>query len=155
MKERLTGEKKEAFKMRLLKVLAASHVGATRIVGMGELYSAVFGESWGHRINDTRMLRDIVVELQMEGIGICSRRSRVHGGYYLASSTSELADFCGGIEREVMKKLGKVAALKRMALPALLGQMALGFDGVDGPTETPRKDGGISGSAPTGGGAEI
>ena len=133
MKERLTSEEKEALKARLLKVLAASHVGASSIVGMGELYSSVFGEMWGHRINDTRMLRDMVDELQMEGVRICSKRSRVHGGYFLASSSSELADFCGAIEREALKKLAKAAALKKMALPELLGQMALGFDGVGEP----------------------
>lgn len=124
MKTKYTLEERREFKSRLKSVMM-NHVGPSRKIGMGELFEEVFEEGYGHRINDTKFLRVLVDELQKEGIRICSSRSSVNGGYWLAATPTELNGYCDGLKTEAVRKLAKVAGLQRQALPELLGQMAL------------------------------
>ncbi len=111
-------------KTRLLMEMAR-HVGRSNMVGMGELYRAVYGKDWTNRINDTRRLRKLIADCQADGVPICSVVSSTGGGYYLASAGSELTDYCTRLQDQALRKLAKVAKLRRVALPDLLGQLRL------------------------------
>ncbi len=131
-------EKKEAaerkrleIKNRLMKTLYG-HVGATKMIGMGELFETVFAEGFNNRINDTRVLRLLITELRKEGIPIVSVVSQTGGGYYIASSASELEAYCSRITTAALKKLKLVAGLKKMGLPALVGEIQMNLGGENG-----------------------
>lgn len=114
---------REELKVKVLQVLTG-HVGRANAIDMGELYWRVFGESWSHKINDTRRLRSIITELRRAGAAIGSVASRNGGGYYLMSG-SELAEWADRIQAQALRKLGMVARLRRRTLPELLGQIAV------------------------------
>jgi hypothetical protein len=114
----------DSAKYQLLKILT-EHTGRTRAIGMGELFTAVYGEPWQHRINDTRKLRNLVTELKKDGVPVCSVSDSTGGGYYLASAGSELDDYCKRLRIRALKILAQEARLRKLALPELLGQISL------------------------------
>jgi hypothetical protein len=122
--KKITLEERRELKSRL-KTALMRHVGPSRKIGMGELFEEVFEEGYEHRINDTKLLRVLVDDLQREGIEVCSSRSRTNGGYWLAATATELNGYCDVLLQEITRKASKVAALKRISLPVLLGQMAM------------------------------
>lgn len=117
---------REQMKSRLLMELT-KHIGRGRAVGMGELFQAVFEESWTNRINDTRKLRRLVTELRTgaQPQPICSACNPAAPGYFLASAGSELQEYIGHVEKMALKKLSQAAKLKKIPLPELLGQLAM------------------------------
>ncbi|PKN35624.1 MAG: hypothetical protein CVU61_02040 [Deltaproteobacteria bacterium HGW-Deltaproteobacteria-19] len=115
-------------RMRLLGKLT-EHIGAHNAVGMAELYEAVFGRPWNHKINDTRDLRHLVTILREEGVPICSVSSQSGGGYYLAAAGSELTDYLRRGERRALSILSRNARIKKISLPNYLGQIKLGMEG--------------------------
>ncbi|MBI5580809.1 MAG: hypothetical protein HY895_16780 [Deltaproteobacteria bacterium] len=127
---RMTDREKEIVKNRLLMVMP-QHIGKARSIGMGELFKTVFGEEYAHRINDTRRLRRIVTELRREGVPLVSSASRYGGGYYLASAGSELADFCGRLRRQALRKLSMEAQIRKVSLSELVGQLRLDLETMD------------------------
>lgn len=113
-------------KKYLILSILSRHTGKERAIGMGELYERVFDKPWNHRINDTRPLRDIITEMRFEGQPIGSVRNRNGGGYYMATRSShELTEMTGKIEAEGLRKIRMAAAMKRITLGELLGQMRL------------------------------
>ena len=127
-KGKMTEEEQLMLKNRLLMEMAR-HNGPNRKIGMGELFEAVYQESWGNRINDTRAIRTLITDLRREGVAIGSKKSRSDGGYWLMSTASELDEYCSRLTDEAIKKLGQAARLRNIALPTLLGQMALDLQG--------------------------
>ncbi len=116
---------KERARARLLTVMTR-HVGASRAIGMGELYSLIFGKEWRNRQNDTRALRKLITDARREGIPICSRCCGTGTyGYFLAAAGSEMTDYIERLVKQGLKKLVQAARLKKISLPELLGQMAL------------------------------
>lgn len=112
--------------LSLLKSVMMDHVGSNRKIGMGELYERIFGRRWANRINDTRDVRNLIEALQREeGLRICSDA----GGYWLAASGSELEAYLERQRKRALKILAKEAKIRRVELPALLGQLALDFGG--------------------------
>lgn len=118
----LTAEQLTALKHRLLMEMS-HHVGEANAIGMGELYETVVEKSYNHRINDTRLIRRLITGLQDAGVPIVSGAT----GYWLASAGSELTDYCDKLKSSALKKLAKVAMLKKTALPDLLGQMQIEY----------------------------
>ncbi len=127
MKSGMTESEKQMARSRLL-MLMPRHIGRSKSIGMGELYERVFGESYDHRINDTKRLRKIVTELRNEGVPICSTSDRFGGGYYLASAGSELADFCEKLREQALRKLAMEAKIRKISLPELIGQLRLDLE---------------------------
>ncbi len=115
---------KELYKGRIVTILSR-HVGITRAIGMGELYSQVYGKSWKNRINDTRGMRYLITELRDEGVPVCSIVAPNGGGYYLASTSGELDNWLGRDHRKALRILAREAKIRRTTLPELLGQMHL------------------------------
>ena len=125
---KMTEEVKQKYMSRLLFILF-DHVGASNKIGMGELYEKVFEKSWNHRINDTKPLRVLITELRRKGIQICSDDSSSGGGYYIASAASELNEYCKKkLHDPALRKLSMEAKMRKIALPVLLGQMALEYE---------------------------
>jgi hypothetical protein len=128
----MTKEQKKKFKMQLLMIMP-NHYGKSRTIGMGELYEEVFNEPFNNRINDTRRLRKLVTDLRREdGIPIISNQSRVGGGYYYASCTSELADFDEKLRRRALKILAMAARIRKVSLPEYIGQLRLDLELMEG-----------------------
>lgn len=115
---------RELLKSRVTREIIR-HVGKQNAIGMGELYTLVYGESWTHRINDTRPLRKIITELRDEGYAIFSTPLKTGGGYFLASVGSELEECCVRGEGTAIRKLARIAKMRKTTLPALLGQLSL------------------------------
>jgi hypothetical protein len=116
--------KNERIKLVVLRELG-HHFGKSRAIGMGELYVAVYGETWTHRINDTRPIRKVITELRREGYPILSGSSTNGGGYYLVTSASELDDYCSRYKNQALRKLHIVSKIKKVAMNALLGQLSM------------------------------
>lgn len=120
----------DVWRSRLLAELSR-HVGEINAIGMAELYEAVFGTTWRHRINDTKRLRELVTEMRNEGIPICSVPSNTGGGYYLAAAGSELKNYTERDKKRALRILSRVSRIERISLPELLGQMRLRMEGCD------------------------
>jgi len=103
-------------------IIMTRHIGPTNGIGMGELYVRATGNEWANRINDTRLVRRAITELRQEGSAICSN---VSYGYYLAQTAQDMTKYLEGLRRAALKKLALEARLRQMALPELIGQMAL------------------------------
>ncbi len=123
----MTKEQMQQAKIRLLMALT-HHVGPDNRIGMGELYEQVFGEPYQNRINDTKGLRRLITKLRNEGTAICSDQSTTTGGYWLAASSSETNAYCDNLKKQALRKLSRVAAIKRISLPEFLGQMQLALE---------------------------
>lgn len=69
-----------------------------------------------------RHLRNVVEQLRLEGYPVCAHPSH---GYYLAASDADLALTCDYLHSRAMKSLQQIAAMRRVSLPDLLGQLRL------------------------------
>lgn len=114
----------EIYKSKLLMLLM-QHIGSANAIGMGELYQAVYGDSWRHRINDTRNLRHLITALRRDGVPICSRASCTSGGYWVASASSELAEYCQRIRSRAVKALALECRIRKISMAELVGQLSL------------------------------
>ncbi len=103
----------------------ARHKGRDNCIGMGELYRQVFRRDYTHRINDTDQLRIIIRRLRRQGHPICSVSDKVNPGYYLAETPEELAEFAERHRKRGLTSLAQAAALLKIGLPELLGQLQL------------------------------
>lgn len=123
-RHQMNAREKEVLKSVLLQEMTR-HVGASRAIGMGELYVRVFQRAWENRINDTRRLRLLVTELRRRGVPICSTAGRTGGGYYLAAAASDLDAYCQRLRTRALKLLAQESRLRQMTMPDLLGQIQL------------------------------
>lgn len=69
-----------------------------------------------------RHLRGVVEQLRLEGYPVCAHPSH---GYYLAGSDADLELTCDYLRSRAMKSLRQIAAMRRVSLPDLLGQLRL------------------------------
>jgi hypothetical protein len=127
MVKRMSDQEKQSYITKLMKIMTG-HVGKSNRIGMGELYEQVFGESYQHRINDTRRIRKLIEELRQDGVGICSIVSKEGGGYFISSGGSEMNDYCKKLRSRALKLLAKEAKLRKMTMPELVGQVQLALE---------------------------
>lgn len=113
---------------RLLTVMAG-HVGRSKAIGMGELFTEVSGKDWENRINDTRWIRTLVSRARRAGTPICSRCCSFAPGYYIAAAGSEMRDYLERLKKQGLKKLAQVSRHEKTSLAELLGQMILNLKG--------------------------
>lgn len=114
----------ETLDERTLAVLER-HKGRENCIGMGELWRKVFRRAYTHRINDTDQLRIIIRRLRRRGEPICSTCDKTNPGYYLAETPKELAEFAERHRKRGLTSLAQAAALLKIGLPELLGQLQL------------------------------
>lgn len=70
----------------------------------------------------TRQLREVVVQLRLEGHHVCATPEN---GYFLAANAEELDATCLFLHERAMTTLKQIAAMKRISLPDLRGQLHL------------------------------
>lgn len=104
---------------QLLAVLSR-HIGADRGISVQRLAWRLFGPRASER--DQRNIRKAVEELRREGHHICADPAR---GYFIAGTARELDDTCRFLYRRAMTSLNQVAAMKRVSLPDLAGQLRI------------------------------
>lgn len=108
---------------RLLQVLAW-HVGEDNGVPIAGLADLCAGERLHEREREfvQRRIRKLVEELRSEGHHICATPA---AGYYIAETPEELERSCRFLFDRAMTSLRQVAAMKRVSLPDLEGQLNL------------------------------
>lgn len=105
-------------KAELLQVLSR-HIGEVSGVSAEQLCVAVCGE---HTPFIERRMRHLVTELRLEGYHVCAHPS---SGYFMASTGEELDRCCAFLYDRAMASLQQIAAMKRVSLPDLRGQLRL------------------------------
>jgi predicted DNA-binding transcriptional regulator len=101
-------------KAALVALVLAQHRGKTRAIRVVELaHDAGISE---------RDVRHAVSALREDGIAVCSHPTV---GYWIASSPQELDESCQFLRSRAMKSLVLEARMRNVALPVLLGQLAL------------------------------
>ena len=104
-------------KDRLLQVLS-HHIGADNGTSVSQLARAIVPVF--PTPADERRIRHAIEELRAEGHHICAHPST---GYYIAETDDELDRTCTFLYRRAMTSLRQVAAMKRVSLPDLAGQL--------------------------------
>ncbi len=97
-----------------------NHIGRRQ----GVTATALCREALGHEPApaDERNLRTVVEELRSEGHHICAHP---RDGYYIAAEPDELDETCGFLYARAMSSLKQIAAMKRVSVPDLRGQLRL------------------------------
>jgi hypothetical protein len=95
------------------------HIGETNGIRGKDLVIEMLGGTSEYR---ERRLRRIVERLRTEGHHICGIPEE---GYYLAATPEELDHTCLFLHDRAMTTLKQIAAMKRVSLPDLKGQLHL------------------------------
>jgi len=108
---------------RLLQVLAW-HVGASNGVPVNGLMDLCQGQVIAEpdRAAAARHIRRLVEELREQGHHVCAHPST---GYFIAETAQELEDTCTFLYARALSSLTKIAAMKRVSVPDLRGQLRL------------------------------
>lgn len=96
------------------------HIGTARGVTAVQLVMEIRGRFDSER--QTRALRKIIEQLRREGFHVCGHPSN---GYYMAASDAELIATCNFLYDRAMTTLSQVAAMRRVSLPDLKGQLRI------------------------------
>lgn len=104
--------------------LLRNHIGKARGIGARDIVEQLLplDVPAPTRRAAERQLRDLVVELRLEGHHVCAHPST---GYFLAATTEELAETCAFLTSRSMSSLQQVSAMKRVSIPDLVGQLKL------------------------------
>lgn len=100
-------------KYKLLHALSG-HLGRGRGVSVEDLSARV--------AVPVRQVRRGISALRQDGVAICGKPRH---GYYIANSPEELEETCQFLRSRAMHSLVLEARLRKLPLPALLGQLQL------------------------------
>jgi hypothetical protein len=117
----------EQAKSRLLLEMT-KHIGKARAIGAGELFEIVFLRPYeGNKMTGCRDLRKLIEEVKYgpEAVFIAHSCCTIRPGYYLPSSDSERREYVARIERQVKRKIGRLARLNQVNAGDYAGQLAL------------------------------
>jgi hypothetical protein len=117
----------EQAKSRLLLEMTR-HIGKGRAIGAGELFKEVFLRPYeGNKMTGCRELRKLIeaVKYGPEAVFIAHSCCTVRAGYYLPASDSERREYVSRVERQLKRKIGRLARLNRMNAGDYAGQLAL------------------------------
>lgn len=109
---------------RLLAVLC-HHVGAANGISIARLIGEMCAPLKIHAgdvQSFERAARELVVEVRLAGSHVCASP---RDGYYMAATPEELDATCTFLYDRAMTSLTQVAAMKRISLPDLRGQLHL------------------------------
>lgn len=95
------------------------HIGAGRGVHIGPLVHEITGSAGADL---ERRVRDLGVELRMEGYCVCAEPAV---GYYLAANAEELDRSCRFLVDRAMTSLSQVSRMKKIAAPDLYQQLKI------------------------------
>ena len=117
----------EQAKSRLLLEMT-KHIGKARAIVAGELFEIVFLRPYeGNKMTGCRDLRKLIEEVKYgpEAVFIAHSCCTIRPGYYLPSSDSERREYVARIERQVKRKIGRLARLNQVNAGDYAGQLAL------------------------------
>lgn len=104
----------DASAARLTQYMATRHVGEANGIGASALARELgLGE---------RQLRRVISAAREQGLALCGHPST---GYYIARTPEELKAAAAFLEHRAMHSLRLLAQMRRVSLPALLGQLQL------------------------------
>lgn len=112
-------------KFRIYQLLQ-THAGPAACITKEELWSQATGEviiPW-QRINQTRLLRSLIAELQREGLAVVHKSGR-DGGYYLATDQAQIDQEAQWHHLRAMSHLRREKALRRLSNKELLQQIEI------------------------------
>lgn len=96
------------------------HIGRANGIHARHLVERLAGDTAGAA--GERLLREVITQLRLEGVHVCGRPET---GYYLAATAEELTETCSFLFNRAMASLQQVAAMRRISLPDLRGQLHL------------------------------
>lgn len=97
-----------------------NHIGRRRGVTAAALCREVLGVEPLQA--DLRILRHVVEDLRTAGHHVCATPE---DGYWIAETAEELDEACGFLYDRAMTSLRQIAAMKRVSVPDLRGQLRL------------------------------
>ena len=104
----------------LVLAALASHIGADNGISVRALTARVTGRQSTPR--DERAVRKAINELRREGHHVCAHPGT---GYHMAKTAEELDRTCEYLHDRAMCSLKQIAAMKRISVPDLRGQLHL------------------------------
>lgn len=113
------------FKARVREILA-QHVGPDECVSMYRLYQAITGHPIipMRKVNQTRLVRSVIAELQEDGEPIV-HKSGPDGGYYTAEKKEEIEQEAAWFRKRALSAFRREKMLRRISNEELLRQYAL------------------------------
>jgi hypothetical protein len=113
------------FKARVREILAC-HVGPDECVSMYRLYQVITGHPIipMRKVNQTRLIRSVIAELQEDGEPIV-HKSGQEGGYYTAETKAELEQEAAWFRKRALSAFRREKMLRRISDEELLRQYAL------------------------------
>lgn len=98
-----------------------AHNGRAHAIHAADLVAEITGSRAGIEAGKRR-LRQVIEALRRDGHHVCGLPT---SGYYMAMSEAELNLTCAYLYSRSMTTLAQVAAMKRVSLPDLRGQLRL------------------------------
>lgn len=105
----------------VLLVVMRQHIGKANGIKAADLVDEITKHA-GTRICSERDLRSVVESMREEGHHICAHP---RDGYFIAEDPAELDETCAFLQSRALRSLKQVAAMRRVSLPTLFGQMNL------------------------------
>lgn len=102
------------------------HIGAANGVSACALVRALVID---HTPADERRLRSVIERLRREGHAICADTAH---GYFMAANDSDLDATCEFLYGRALTSLEQIAAMKKVAMPDLRGQLRLPIEDQEG-----------------------
>lgn len=100
----------------------ARHIGRDNGVSCARLVTEIVGPQMAAAPYHERRLRKAIEALRHDGHHICGHPA---SGYYIAANAQELDDTCAFLYERAMTTLAQIAAMKRVSVPDLRGQLHL------------------------------
>lgn len=108
----------------LLLAVLSGHQGSHCGMTAGNLAAAV-NRLAGSRLISERQLRHLVVDLRLRGHHVCATPEH---GYFIAANEDELMATCKFLFNRGMTGLQQVAAMRKVSLPDLAGQLRINLE---------------------------
>lgn len=96
-----------------------NHIGRARGVNAQQLVTEILGRT---SAADERRLRDLVVELRLQGHHVCGRP---RDGYFLAADEIELEETLKFLRDRALTSLTQASRMRGISIPDLVGQLHL------------------------------
>lgn len=108
----------------LLLAVLSSHQGSHLGMTAADLTGAV-NRLAGSKLISERQLRHLIVDLRLRGHHVCATPEH---GYFIAATEDELVATCRFLFQRGMTGLLQVAAMRKVSLPDLAGQLRINLE---------------------------
>jgi hypothetical protein len=125
----MTEHPRDVYKRRLIQRLNDQHQGPDNGLTMTECVAVVLGEIIipYKRNNQSRLIRDLVAELQRDGHPICHKSGK-YGGYYIATNDDQLDAEAAWHHKRAIASLTRVKHLRKITTDEVVEQVKLDLE---------------------------